>query len=155
MASNLPLICDACEALAEAAAENWTFTNAESCLKIVIRKKLVLLEEDDGLTPLLVIVGKQVRPDVEAFEGVLIREYEVLFGLFYFSNMKFETELTKLPDAAVALQKALHVTSLSGVSTVFDSDLDTSPAFDANGIAAGVDYSVFKITYKSSESRTS
>ncbi len=151
MASVMPDILTDVEALCVTVGGTWTFSVAERCLTIRVKKKMIVLAED-GRGPLLVIVGKQSSPGDEAFEGVLIREHEVHFALLFPNDMNFE-DLERMNDNLLDLQKALHVTSLATATTVFDSNLETEATFDVLGIPIGWDKSLFKLTYKSSEAR--
>ncbi len=151
MASVMPDILTDVEALAVTVGGTWTFSVQERCLAVRVKKKMIVLPED-GRGPLLVIVGKKSKPGDEAFEGWLIREHEVHFALLFANDMNFE-DLERMNDKLLDLQKALHVTTLTTATTVYDSDLEAQATFDTKGIPAGWDKSLFKVTYKSSETR--
>ncbi len=126
-----------------------------STLEIVVRKALILTEADLAVLPVCILIPSDRANANEGFEGAIIREYEVGVAVVYSDNQELDTTLYK--DAAIraraTLEKALHVTSLPNAPTVYDCDLDPNPIYNADALPKDVDWSVFKLTYKSSEQR--
>ncbi len=123
-----------------------------TCLTCVERKVPELLEADLNSLPLCMIITTDRSNDVEAFEGIIIREYEVGIALVFESNQVVTANRTAM-EARATLEKKLHVTSLTNATTVFDCDLDPAPIYDPGALAKNVDWSAFSLLYKSSESR--
>ncbi len=119
------------------------------------RKEAELLESDLAVVAkgglCLIITSDRVNED-EAFEGNIIRGYEVGIALVFASNQTVTANRTAI-EARATLEKKLHVTSLATATTVFDCDLDPEPIYDPGALAKNVDWSAFKLLYKSSESR--
>jgi hypothetical protein len=124
-------------------------------LNRVIRKKLETLEHDKGNFPLCIIVPGSSPIVAEGFEGKVIIAYEVLIALVDANAGALETDFVSAIKARDDIRHALHVTSLPTATTVYDSEIDMSPVYDAKGIDATYEYSLMLFKYMSSESRNS
>lgn len=80
-------------------------------------------------------------------------DYPVIVAVIQESNLVLHNPAWQL-DARQRIRKALRVTTLSGVSEVYDVvGYDPSPVFDVSAIDAAFDVSVQEFTYRASESR--
>lgn len=121
---------------------------------IVIRKRPILLQED-SLPLVIVSPGREVIGD-EAFGNVVCYLYSVDVTIIQAGNRVYEADVATLFDLRENIRNQLFQPLLSGAASVYDCQLETSPAFEVvSGQASNYDISGMVITYKSVEARIS
>lgn len=130
---------------------------------VVIRKRPVVGYDDRAkLSPALsafpffaVISPGRERIKQLTTENVALVEYEVYVTLVRPGDGDLEDNTAEiLLSAREGIRQALHKPSLSGASTVIDSDVDPEPAFLPFGLDAGYDYSILLFRFLSQENRS-
>lgn len=119
------------------------------------RKRLAFVRERDPLPCVVVSMGSRRLGDLQ-FGNTGFWDYEVFVGLFeegaiVLENAGLREHLTRLHN----LQQALHKTTVTGASNVFDVvDFDPSSPFDEGAFDQALDLTVMRVTYRSSETRS-
>lgn len=121
---------------------------------IVIRKRAILVQEDT-LPLIIVSPGREVIGD-EAFGNVVEYLYSIEVTIIQAGNRVYEADVATLFDLRENIRNQLFQPLLSGAASVYDCQLETSPAFEVvSGQASNYDISGMVITYKSVEARIS
>jgi len=121
---------------------------------VKIRKKPVLLQED--LVPLILLTPGKEKVEREAFDRVVEYVYEVQVSIIRPGNRIYESDVESFLSLRQEIRNALYQPSLTGASTVIDSIIETTPAFDiVSGDSSNYDISGMVIRYKSIEERVS
>lgn len=120
--------------------------------QIRVRKRPVYLAEQDTL-PLIVVSPTQEGIELLTFGSQGIFLFGAMVTIVQESALRWE-DLDFLLEARQKIRRALHKTSMTGVSAVMDCDYDPSPAYDAAALNAGFDVSTMGFTFKAQEARS-
>lgn len=122
--------------------------------EVKIRKKPVLLQED--AIPLILITPGKEQVEMECFDKVVEYVYEVNVAMIRSGNRIYESDVEDFLKIRQAIRDTLYQPTIPGVSTVIDSLIETSQAFDiVSGDSSNYDISSMLIRYKSIEERVS
>lgn len=124
------------------------------CPTIYIRKKPILLPEDD--VPCIIISpGREVITD-ENFDRAMEYEYEVQISHIRAGDREFGRDDTlALLELRQSIRNELYQTLLPGAQSI-DVKMELNPPFDvASGKASNYDISGYIMKYKVRETRTS
>lgn len=120
-------------------------------------QKRPFFSSDHGHTlPFVSVCPLKERVDREDMGNIVHMKYPVLVAILHKlgSALENETELQWQLDARQAVSDALWKTTLSGASTVYDSDYEPAPAFDLAGMDRMFDVSLQLFTFTSAQPRS-
>ena len=121
---------------------------------VKIRKKPVFLQEDTA--PLILLTPGKEKVEMEAFSTVVEYVYQVQVSIIRPGNRIYESDVESFLSLRQEIRNALYQPFLTGVATVIDSIIETTPAFDiVSGDSSNYDISGMVIRYKSIEERVS
>jgi hypothetical protein len=129
-------------------------TGTSATITVVKRKFLEVLEPDRDRLPLIIVYPVTQALKDEGFEGKLVREYRVGVACLWAGNLTMESGLDNMLALLNLVPHLLNVTTLATATTVYDSVVDDSPAYDRDAIPKLYDHSVVEVAYLSSETRT-
>jgi len=122
--------------------------------EVKIRKKPVLLQED--AIPLILITPGKEQVEMECFDKVVEYVYEVNVAMIRPGNRIYESDVEDFLKIRQSIRDTLYQPAIPGISTVIDSLIETSQAFDiVSGDSSNYDISSMLIRYKSIEERVS
>jgi hypothetical protein len=125
-------------------------TTAIAPVTVKRRKKFVMKKTD--IAPLVVVTqGGSSRPESDS-EGNIYKSFEVFVTLLYAGNAILESGFTLL-ETQQEIERSLDVPSLSGVSSVYDSEVHTDISYDTGQLAQGVEANTIRIIYYVYETR--
>lgn len=101
------------------------------------------------------VVGGDMTPMEEAFENLVLREYQVLIPMRFRGNQKLQTNLTVATIAEQTIRRALNTNSLSGVSAVWNTRVVEHPIYTGSAMNGNVDEALIELWYSTSEARNS
>jgi len=125
-----------------------------------IRKENTVHARDTITSSLCVISfgDEQLQPGVATFgdstdKPTISKVYGLVFSLYIVNPGNIETTLSTFPDFVLAAKQALNTATLSGASTVWNTDLVENPAWENQAFKDGVEWSEFGINFYSAEAR--
>jgi hypothetical protein len=125
-------------------------------IQAVHLRKHPLISRDDALPEIIVSpeAEKEYLVDAGATPAVYL-DYPVRVRFAFAGNQLLEdANLLALLDYREAVRHALHVTSISGVSQIFDCNLEFDPPFNPTLYQREYDVSDLRFIYRSGEGRT-
>lgn len=121
---------------------------------VVVRKEPQVYEED--AKPIVVLTPATEKIVDYQFGGWVWIDYPVLVVIADAANKDVsQTSLEAFATIRQDVRKALARTSLTGVSSVFDYNINFSPVFDRSLIDANYDIGAFELSWRSREQRGS
>ncbi len=79
--------------------------------------------------------------------------YGLIFSLYLVNLGDIESGMTTFPDFVLAAKQALNTATLSGATTVWNTELIENPAWEGVKFKDGVEMSEFGINFYSAEAR--
>jgi len=122
--------------------------------EVKIRKKPILLQED--VIPIIIITPGKEDIGIETFDKIVEYIYEIQISYIRDGNRIYEEDVKEFLGIRQAIRNTLYQPLLPGSSTILDSVIETTPAFEVvSGESANYDISGMVVRYKSIEERVS
>jgi hypothetical protein len=103
---------------------------------------------------------EQLMPGMATFgtgsdKPTVTKIYGLVFSLYLVNSPlgDVSTDVSTFPDYVQDAKQALNTATLSGASTVWNTDLVENPAWENQAFAQGVEYSEFGVNFYSAEGR--
>lgn len=105
-------------------------------------------------TPPAVIVSIETERKVgRSFEGTILKEYEIIVGIFRTCLADVSTNLDLTPEFIMKVKQALDVPTLAAVPVVWDVDLVDNAEWEHQPFGQGWEVSRFGLLVKTAEPR--
>lgn len=121
--------------------------------EVIIRRRVIIREADLDYGTVIIVGIPDDTIKGQSFGGIVELEYLVPIAIAGANNNQYKVNLGLNPSFREKLRQALHTTSLSGVTSVYDIEIDLKPTFDSGAIQGAMDYSELGIRVRTAENR--
>ncbi len=102
---------------------------------------------------ILTMPNPEGKLEFEAFGGSIGRSYQIFCSVYRKANAQVQTNTDVVPSLTLAIEQALNLPSLTGASTVYDTQLVPFTQFETWAQKQGFEVSKAAVVFYSAESR--